>query len=228
MLLRALGLAGSVSGRPLNPGDLLANGESFSTIAGDSNQTLTALAIATGIINRTGPTAGRTDTTDTAENVLNALAGNDPDRNVLQGVTFRLIFRNSVAFLITWAHGRGWIAGTGLLNVTASLVREYVCEILNGTKESTATSSTTGANAIVTLATPVVAGTITPGQLASGTGITAGSRVAGVTYGDTVNRTNTDKITSVTLDQNTASSQSSTLVTFSPCLRINSVGERTL
>lgn len=226
MLFRPQGM---YPARQAGPGDLLAAGESIATLALDSNQTLTAAMIAAGIISRSGMSAGRTDTTDTADNVLNALCGNDVDRNALApGNTFRFEYRQSVAFATTWAHGRGWIAGTGGLDVAASTIKTFMVEILNATRETSQTCSTTGANAIITLLTPIAMGLVTPGMLVSGTGITAGSRVIGVTIGDTVNRINTDKIVAITIDQNTASAQAGTALTFSPVLRINGLGGKTV
>jgi hypothetical protein len=130
---------------------------------------------------------------------------------------------------MTFAAGLGVIAGTGTLNVTASLVREYLLEVLNSTPTFTTLCSTAAASAIVTLLTPAAMGSITPGQIVSGTGITAGSRVSGVTIGDqTSARGQVDKITAITLNQNSASAQSSTSVTFSPCIRFNGLRESTL
>lgn len=229
MLARGMVTGGSVTGRQAGPGDVLASGESYATLTTAGAGTILGSMIAAGILHRTGPGGGYTDTTDTAENILRALAGNDYAVNVMPGTTFRFIFRNTVAFLMTFAAGLGVIAGTGTLNVTASLVREYLLEVLNSTPTFSTLCSTTGANAIVTLLTPAAMGSITPGQVVSGTGITAGSRVAGVTIGDSgTARGSVDKITAVTLDQNTASAQSSTNVTFSPCIRFNGLRESTL
>lgn len=226
MLLRPIGMKIE---RAAGAGDLLASGESFAALAADANSTLTGAMIASGVINRTGMTAGRTDTTDTADNVLNALSGNEVDRDVLTGCTFRFIYRQAAAFATTWAHGRGWIAGVGTLNVTASLVREYIVEILCAAREVTRNCGTTNASTAVTLDEPQPAGTIVPGMLITGAGVTAGTRVAGVTYGRTSDRSNTDKICAITMDANaTATVASGVALIFSPVLRINSIGERTL
>ncbi len=228
-LLRATGLAQSVSERQVGPGDLLAAGETLAALAADANSTLTAAMIVAGIINRSGMTAGRTDTTDTAENVLAAFGGNDNDRNVLEGCTFRFKYRQSAAQATTWAHGRGWIAGTGTLDVTASRVRSYMCRILCAKKEVAVPNATThnGTKAIE-LATPQAAGSIVPGMMVSGAGITAGTRVVGVTYGDATNRGNTDKICAITTDTNSTADASGVALTFSPVIEINSDGENTL
>jgi hypothetical protein len=229
MLARPTVFGGSVSERQAGPGDILASGEVFAALAADANSTLTAAMIVAGIINRTGMTAGRTDTTDTADNVLVALAGNDYALNVMVGTTFRFEYRQSVAFATTWAHGRGWIAGTGGLDVAASTIKQFLVEVLNATREVTVNAGTTNASAAVTLDVPQVPNTITPGMIVSGAGITAGTRVAGVTYGKTTTRDNTDKICAITLDQNaTATAASGVALTFSPCLRINGLGGKSV
>lgn len=230
MLVRPTVYGGSVSERQSGPGDLIAAGESVGAgPTADANSTLTAAMIAAGIINRTGMTAGRTDTTDTADNVLNALAGNDFDRNQLAGCSFRFEYIQNQAFATTWAHGRGWVAGSGTLNVSASKIRTFLCRILNATKEAAVPNATThnGTKAIE-LATPQPAGTITPGMLITGAGITAGTKVVGVTYGDATNRGNTDKICAITTDTNSTADASGVALTFSPVIEINGLGEKTL
>jgi hypothetical protein len=230
MLARGLVQMGGIPSRGAGPGDILASGEVISALAADANSTITGAMIAGGILNRTGMTAGRTDTTDTAHATLVALGGNDFAANVLPGVTFRFIYRQSAAFLTTWAHGRGWVAGIGTLNVTASLIRTFLCKVLNSTPEVVLTAATIIATPDVTLAVPAAPGTITPGMLVSAAaGITAGTRVAGVHYGSTANRDNTDKIVRVTLDQNAiTASDPAKSITFSPMIEINGLGEQTL
>lgn len=215
--------------RQVSAGDIIASGEAFAALAADANSTLTGAMIASGILNRTGMTAGRTDTTDTAENILLAISGNDVDRNAYNGMSFHFLYRQSVAFATTWGHGRGNVAGIGTLDVTASRVREYIVRILNAQKEFTTNCGTTNASAAVTLDVPQVAGSIVPGMLVTGAGVTAGTKVAGVTYGRSSDRSNTDKICAITLDANaTATAASGVSLIFSPVLEWNSVGERTL
>jgi len=229
MLARGMISQGGIPARQAGPGDVLASGEVIAALATDANSTITGAMIAGGILNRTGMTAGRTDTTDTAQNVLTALGGNDFAVNVIPGTTFRFTYRQSAGFATTWGHGRGWIAGTGTLDVTASRIKEFLIEVLNSTPEVTTNCGTTNASATVTLDVPQPAGTITSGMLVTGTGITAGTRVAGVHYGSSSTRSNTDKICSITLDANaTATTASGVSLIFSPVLRINGLGERTL
>ena len=121
-------------------GDLMIGGESISagalTTVGAG--TWLAAAIAAGIIRRTGPVGGYTDTTDTAANILTALAGNAQAADLAPGSSFRLLFINTVAFAFTFAAGAGVTVGTGTLDVAASLWREYLVTILNPTPCSAA------------------------------------------------------------------------------------------
>lgn len=229
MLARPTCYGGTVSPRQAGPGDILASGESFSALAADANSTITAAMIAAGILNRTGMTAGRTDTTDTADNVLAALAGNDYDRDVLPGTSFRFTYIQTQAFVTTWAHGRGWVAGLGTLNVAASAIREYVCRVLCAAKEVVVAGAVThnGTKAIE-LAVPAAVGTIVPGMMVTGAGITAGTKVLGITFGDTTNRINGDKICAITTDTNSTADAVGVALTFSPVIEINSVGAKTL
>src|SRR5712664_2792401 len=228
-LARGTVYSNSVSERQAGPGDILASGESLAALATVGAGTWTGAIIAAGIIRRTGPAGAYVDTTDTAQNILAALAGNDFALNVIPGTTFRLLFQNTVAFAMTFAAGRGVVTGVGTLNGTASLVREYLMTILNSTPEVALSSGTTNASAAVTLDVPQPMGTVTPGMLVTGVGITVGTRVAGVVTGDTVNRKNMDKITGVTLDQNaTATAASGVQLTFSPVIKIDGLRESTL
>lgn len=118
----------------LYPGDILAGGESAlaGTLATVGSGTWTGSAIATGIIYRTGPTGSYTDTTDTAANILAALQGTAAAPDFVPGITFRLLFQNSVAQTHTFAGGVGVTTGNGVVNASASTWREYLVTILNG------------------------------------------------------------------------------------------------
>lgn len=229
MLARGTINQGGIPARQAGPGDILASGEVLGALATVGAGTWTGALIAGGIIRRTGPVGGYTDTTDTAQNILTSLGGNDFAANVLPGTSFRFMFLNTVAQAMTFAAGRGVVAGLGVLNGTASLVREYLLRVLNSSPEVTTTVGTTNASAIVTLDTPLAAGTITPGMLVTAANVTAGTKVAGVTYGRTSTRDNTDKICSITLDANaTGTVASGTSAIFSPVVEINGLREGTL
>ena len=225
MLGSALITAGAVSARPSGPGDLIATGESISALATvGAAGVVTAAMVAGGILRRTAAGEAFTDTFPTAQQIVDALKGNDPLAKIPDGSCFRFIYINGVAFAMTFAAGVGVVLGTDV-NIAASLVREYLVEILNSTTGSTAVCNTTNANAIVTLQSPVPLGRITPGQLVSGTGITAGSVVSGVNLGDQTNRGGTDMIYRITLDQVGASVQTGVTLSFVP--RVRFTGLRT-
>lgn len=219
--------------REVLPGDVIAGGENI--LAGSLTTvgagTWTAAMIATGIIRRTGPVGGYTDTTDTASNIIKALAGNiganyqgnNPSPDVVPGSTFRMLFINTVAQALTWAAGEGVEAGTGTLTVAASLVREYLITVKNSTPRQALGCTNGAATPTVTFDTPQDMGTITPGMMVIGTNITAGSKVAGVTLNGS------GKISGVTLDQNVAGANA-TLVSlvFSPVVMFDGLRSSTL
>lgn len=75
--------------------------------AADSNQTITAASLSGGLYVRNGMTAGRTDTTDTAANILAANTGMD------NGDSFLLAISVGTAFALTLAGGVGVTAVAG-------------------------------------------------------------------------------------------------------------------
>lgn len=228
MLFRLTGMNNEVIDRMIMPGDLVAGGESL-TAGGNSTAgsgTLTGAQIATGIINRTGPGGAFTDTTDTSTAILLALAGNTQGADAIQGISFRLLYINTVAFAMTFAAGTGVIAGSGTLNVAASTWREYLVTILNSTPQVLLSCATTNANATVTFVlqanqTALPIGTVTPGMTVSGTGITAGTTVLGVTQGQ-------GGITGVTLSANATATNNPVGLTFLPTIRFDGLRSGTL
>lgn len=239
--LRLTGMRGDVIDSMIQPGDIVLSGESLTPglLATAGAGVLTGAAIASGLITRSnGGGAAFADTTDTSTNILLALAGNSPGAIIAPGSTFRLRYINKVAFLMTFTAGVGVIAGTGgsgVLNVAASLVRDYLVTILNATPAVTLQSNTTNANAVVTFVFPsgMTAWplgsqgnpqgiTVTPGMTVSGTGITAGTTVLGVTYGQ-------GGITGVTLSANaTATSVAGgTPLTFLPTVQFDGLASMT-
>lgn len=97
---------------------------SDTAIATVGNGTLTAAALVGGIVTRSGPTAAYTDTTDTAANIIAALA------NPEVGASFEINIKNTVAFAQTIAAGAG-VTLAGTTDVAASSVRKYVLTIDN-------------------------------------------------------------------------------------------------
>ena len=233
-LARPLINRGGVTAEFLAPGDRLAGGESVNALTTAVGDTWTGSLIARGIIRRSGPGAGYTDTTDTAQNILNSLTSAGHQAVSLNGSTFRLLVQNTVAFALTFAAGTGVVAGTGTLDIAASLVREYLLTILNSTPQISLQSNTTNANPTVTFVLPPGlvaypigpapnAVTVTPGMGVSGTGISAGTTVLGVTQGQ-------GGVVGVTLSANaTATSEAGgTPLTFFPRIQIDSLRSSTL
>lgn len=230
-LFRPYGSKSGVNDDKIYPGDLMANGVQLSQglITTVGAGTLTGAAIASGYITRSGPTAAFTDTTDTAVNILAALMGNAPSVDWVAGLKFELLYANTVAQAMTFAAGVGVIAGTlgsGNLNIAASSVRSYLVSILNADSTEFVPCSFTTGTKVITFILPagMVALPIGPSPLAvnitenmtiSGTGITTGTKVLGVTAGQGGN-------TGVTTDTNTASTQTASLLTFGPTLQFDS------
>lgn len=218
----------------LVPGDLVAGGESVvnGALATVGAGTWTADLITNGIIRRTGPTGGYTDTTATAAAIVTALAGNMPSSIIVPGITFRMTFMNTVAHAMTIAYGAGVVQGLGTLNAAASLVREYLWTILNTTPEQLRSCATANGSPTVTFVLPPgqtalpigsdpFAANITPGATVTGTGISAGTTVIGVTQG-------LGGITGVTLSANATATNNPVGLTFGPTMRLDTLGSGTL
>lgn len=116
-----------------NPADGIPGNFSPSTQSADSAQTLTAAAIQGGLYIRSGMTAGRTDTTDTAANIIAA----NPQMDI--GDNFLLAISNSVAFALTIAGGVGVTMGAkttiaassfGFLVFTKTSATAMTCTVL--------------------------------------------------------------------------------------------------
>lgn len=239
--LRLTGMRGDVIDSMIQAGDVVLSGESLTpgilTTVGAG--VMTGAAIASGFIVRSASGGAVTDTTDTSTNILAALSGNSPGPVVSPGSTFRFRYINKVASIITFAAGVGVIAGaagSAVLNIAASQVREFLITILNATPAVTLQANTTNASAVITFVLPSgmtawpLGGqgnpqgiTITPGMTASGAGVTAGTTVLGVTYGQ-------GGITGVTLSANaTATSVAGgTPLTFLPTVQFDGIGSMTL
>lgn len=236
---RMLGTRGGVAGSLVTPGDLVLGGEDLSAgiLATNGAGVWTGKAIASGFITRTTVGAGYTDTTDTSTNILAAIAGNYPDADLVPGTTFRMKFINTIAQTHTFAAGVGVIAGalgSGVLSCAASLVKEYLWTILNASPQEVRNCSTTNGNKVIGFVLPAgqvsipysvngaAFGTsITPGMIVSGTGITAGTRVLGVTQGQ-------GGVTGVTTDTNSTATSAGVSLTFLPAIQVDSISAGTL
>lgn len=155
------------------PGECILSQRKFVANAGAAASTLTTAMVLGGIINRTGPGAGYIDTFPSASAILAAA-------NTLSvGDSFGLIFINTVAFAMTAAAGTGIVLGSNV-NVAASLVREYLLEVLSTGTEQILQVTTTNASAVLTGLTPAQAAGLMPGMGVTGTGIPASTTILGV------------------------------------------------
>ena len=102
--------------------------QSFTTISTVGAGVLTAAALVGGVISRTGPVAGYTDTTDTATNIIAAIP------NAQVGTSFKVRILNTVAFAATApTAGTGvTITGAPYVNtMVASSYRDFIGVITN-------------------------------------------------------------------------------------------------
>lgn len=218
----------------LNPGDtlLLGEGVAAGAISTVGAGILTGAALASGIITRTGPVGAYTDTTDSAQNIITALAGNGYAVDSLPGTSWRMRYINTVAEAMTLAAGTGVVlntTGSGVLNVAASTVREWLMHILNSTATTTQNAVVTNNSKVVTWVLPgnrssrVLGpngpGDITTGQLVAGAGIAAATTVAGITLGQ-------GGSIGIILSANATADSGSlgTVLTFSPRVSITGIG----
>lgn len=228
MLLRLVGMRNSLAAEKIQPGDLLADGRTIATLTTVGAGTITAAMIASGILNRSGPTGAFSDTMDTTDNILAALKGNFPTVDIQPGLSFEFLYINSVAYAMTLVVGdTGTVlnASAGVSTLAASLVRTYLLTVLNATKATNQYCGTTSSSKVVTFDTPIPIGTsdlsgtkgygtITPGMTISGTGVTGGTKVVGLTYGQ-------GTITGFTTDTNlTATTASGVAIAFTPSILV--------
>jgi hypothetical protein len=223
----------------LTPGEIMLLGENIlaGAISTAGAGTWTGASIATGIINRTGPTAGYTDTTDSAANIIAALAGNGAGI-VDAGSTFRLLVRNTVAYAMTFAAGTGVVEGTGTLNIASSTVREYILTVLNSSPQQqyqmtgnsgypelyfgyNVGSSGVAPSSVTSIPLQGSNGsagsfTATPGASVSGTNVASGATILGLIEGP-------GGVIGVTLSTNNTGAVNGA-ISFGPTVQIDSIG----
>lgn len=220
--------------RTLVPGDTLMGSLNIVTgaLATVGDGIWTGSAIVSGFIRRTGPTADYADTTDTASNILAAMSSSTLGPGIVRGHSWPLMVQNTVAKVNTPVGGTGVTLGTGVTSIAASLVRSYLVTCTNPTPEvSIPNSVTISGSKVVTFTPPTGMSAlpqggnpgsynISPGQLVSGTNITAGTLVASVDQG-------AGGIIGVHLDTVASGSGTQTL-TFGPTFRIDGLFSTTL
>lgn len=194
--------------RPVSIGDLLGASETIAALATAGAGTITGAILANNIINRTGPTGAVADTFDTATNIINALGG-----NAQQGDSWRVRYINTVAFALTLTAATG-VTITGNAVINASSVKEFLVQITNATPASIVSAATTNGSAVITGMSLAQTSAITPGMLATGTGIAASATVLSVQPG-----------VGVTLSGNSTATAAIVAVTFAPTVTITNLGQ---
>lgn len=131
------------------------------------------LALLAGILQRSGPGGGYTDTFPSADSLLQA----QPELSV--GDSFGFLFRNTVAQAMTAAAGEGVVLGSNV-DVIASNVREYLITILGIGPRQAFFANVTNADATITGIPAANAALLKPGQGVSGTNIPANTYLLSV------------------------------------------------
>lgn len=190
--------------RDLAKGDLIPENMSVAALTTVGAGTWTAAQIAGGIIRRTGPVGGYTDTTDTSENIRQALEG--LSGGACLGMSFLFIFLNDVAQAHTFAAGVG-VTNTGTVSTAASLKRVYNVSVVNDTPQQIFLASQTNASAVITGLTAAQTALLSVGMAASGTSIAASSFINSIQPG-----------VGVTLSVATTATLVNNAITFSPVI----------
>lgn len=176
----------------------------------------TTLAIADifgGILNRSnGGGAGFVDTWPDADTIIAALD------NPQVGDSWILIYRNTVAFLMTFAGGTGIVSGTGTLNCAASSTKWYLHTVLSNKRTVIMPGSTTNASGVLGGFTNAQIANVMPGMGVTGTNVGASAVVLGVTPSDTPGSA------TITVSVNSTGTIALTALTFFPRIQVDSFG----
>jgi len=159
--------------RMQQPNEIVCSMLKYVGLATIGDGAVSAVALLSGILNRTGPTAAYADTLPTADAVLAAA----PTLGV--GDSFSLIVRNTVAFANTITTNTGMILGTNTA-IAASLVREFLFTLLSKGTAGIYSGVTTNTDATITGLTSSQVATLSPGMGVTGTGIPALTTIIGV------------------------------------------------
>lgn len=217
MLGRPLGqIAGFTAPTPGGNALLLGWGISTNTTAGSA--TLTAPQIMRGVLNRTGPGAGFTDTWPDADAIIAAMD------NPQVGDSWALIYRNGVAQAMTFAAGTGIVSGIGTLSCAASSTKTYLHTVLSNKRTTIKTGTTTNTSPVLTNLPASAAADIMPGMGVTGTNVAAAAIVLGVAQVMDANGLIT---TSVTVNGNSTGTADNVVLTFFPRVQLDALGVQT-
>lgn len=202
MLARPLLLDNGIA-RPLSDGDIMDAREIEVALTTVGAGSILAVHLGAAVLRRSGPVGGFTDTFDTAQNIVNAFAGNAnavpsgvtfgglyiPANIPQPGANYRWLYINTVAQAMVAAVtvNGGVILSTaaGVVNtIAASLWREYRISLVNTTQQSIVQGTFSNVSAVVTGLSTAQTNLITPGQVVASVGnVTAGTTVISVQPG---------------------------------------------
>ena len=171
--------------------------------------------VCNGWLNRTGPGAAFNDTFPDAASVIAALD------NPQKGDSWLLIYRNSVAFAMTFVAGVGVVSGVGTLNCAASSTKLYLLTLLSVKASVILVGNVTNASAVVTGFDNSEIAQIEPGMGVTGTNIPANTFVLGVTPGQDPGGA------TVTLSANATGTLVNDALTFFPRYQVDALGVMT-
>lgn len=214
MLARPLVAIGGFT-QPAQPGRPYLDQKAIQTNAGAAAATLTAANILQGVLNRTGPGAGFVDTWPNADDIIAAL------ENPQIGDSWLLVYRNSVAFAMTFAAGTGIVSGIGTLGCVASSTKIYLHTLLSTKRSTLLVGNQVNATAILNGFTNAQIATIEPGMGVTGTNVAANSVVLGVTPSDSATGA------TITLNNNVTATLNNNPFSFFPRVQLDALGVMT-
>lgn len=207
-------LAGFMQPSP-GPRKLLDNWNAFQGNATAGSTTLLAADICNGVLNRTGPGGAFNDTFPDADTIIAALD------NPQKGDSWALIYRNAVAFAMTFVAGVGVVSGVGTLGCIASSTKIYTFTILSTKRTVIIPGATTNANAVLTGFNNSDIAKVEQGMGVSGTNVPGATTVLGVTPSDTPGGA------TITMSANATGTIALTALTFNPRYQIDAWGVMT-
>ena len=159
---------------PQGPGDGVLSQDQVLAVTTAGAGTLAAQALLSGVIDRSGPGGIYNETLETADNLMAA----NPQLSV--GDSWRVLFRNTVAFAATLVVAEGAELSGANTACAASNAREYLVSVLATARRQIFAGTVTNASAVITGLTQAQCQLLMPGMGVTGTNIPAATTVIGV------------------------------------------------
>lgn len=205
-------------------GDTILGGALVAAVTTAGAATLTAGAVTGGVIRRSGPAAGFTDTWPSADQICASLRNFGGNADYMPGLGFNLRYINTVAQANTMAvpANEGISLSTAVyssvVNCAASAYRDYFVELVSAPVAAiSVTGSTANGTKKLTLKSEASPGSIVPGMSVYGTGIGASAKVTHVIYGAA-------GVKEVWVDVNSTADGSDIIIALKPTVVIHSIG----